>query len=76
MTSRSDEPRPFDVRASRCDAEQRLVDGVAGERADEAAGNGADRPEHGAAGRRAGDGKNECCHESLRYVSAGRDAGN
>ncbi len=46
------QPRPFD-RALALRAEQRLVDGSAGERAGQAPGNRAGRAEHGAAGGRA-----------------------
>jgi hypothetical protein len=47
-------------------AEQRLIDHVAGERADQTPEDGADRPEQGTAGRRAGHCKKECCHDESR----------
>ena len=53
MTSRSESRGPPTWRVALA-AEQRVVDDVAGERADEAAGDRADRPEHRAAGGGAG----------------------
>jgi hypothetical protein len=55
------EPRAFQ-REVAARAEQCLIDHVAGDRADQTPNDGADRPEHGTAGRGAGDGKNEGCH--------------
>lgn len=58
-------PRAFQCGVAAA-AEQRLIDHVAGERAGQSPEDGAERPEQGTAGRRAGDGKNESCHDGSR----------
>jgi hypothetical protein len=58
-------PRAFQ-RGLAAATEQRLIDHVAGERADQTPEDGAERPEHGTAGRGAGHCKEESCHDESR----------